>query len=486
MKNWFDVDKEGLALLGRRNGMAFVVRELVANALDEASKNVSVTLSPAGRGRYVLSVEDDNPEGFDDLSHAFTLFAASAKKSDPTKRGRFNLGEKLVLAACDEAEIVTTKGSVRFDDKGRHLSFKKRACGSVFSGILKMTKQEYDEVCKSVMSLIVSGVRVTFTCGLPAVTVVLPDRLPTACPSVTLPTDVADDDGVLVRRDRKTIIRIFETVNGKPGCLYELGIPVVETGDKWDVDVSQKVPLNMDRDNVPPAYLKRVRVTVLNTLSNLLEDSDANSDWVRQATSDPECNRAAMGNVLDKRFGKKRVSFDPSDPEANSRAAYSGYTLVYSNMNSPGEWDNARKHELIKPAGQVFPSPQPYSADGKPLKIVPEDEWDVTMTGVSVYANAFAQHALGHKVQVRFADEPGWGFAATYGDCRLTLNLPCIKDWVADPKASDPWEKFDALLIHELGHERGGSDHRSPAYHEELCRLGAKMRTFRFVLGDSV
>jgi len=482
MRNWFDVDKEGLALLGRRNGMAFVARELVANALDEASKNVAITLSPRPAGRYVLSVEDDNPEGFSDLSHAFTLFAASAKKSDPTKRGRFNLGEKLVLAACDEAEIVTTKGSVRFDDKGRHISHKRRSCGSIFRGILKMTKQEHDEVCKSVMGLIVSGATVTFASGLPAVTLGIPVRFPTACPSVTLPTDVADDDGVLVRRERRTVIRIFETINGKPGWLYELGIPVVETGDKFDVDVEQKMPLNMDRDNVPPAYLKRIRVTVLNVLSNLLDDADANADWVRQATSDPDCSCAAMENVLDKRFGKNRVSCDPSDPEANSRAAYNGCVLVYGNMNSPGEWENARKYGLIKPAGQVFPSPRPYSADGKPLKVIPENEWDATLTGVAVYAKAFAQHALGLEMRVRFANDPGWGFAATYGDGGLTLNLPSIREWVADQKASDPWEKFDALLIHELGHARGGGDHRSPAYHGELCRLGAKMRTFRFVL----
>ena len=36
------------------------------------------------------------------------------------KRGQFNLGEKLVLAVCDQASISTTKGTVVFDpDQGR-------------------------------------------------------------------------------------------------------------------------------------------------------------------------------------------------------------------------------------------------------------------------------------------------------------------------------------------------------------------------------
>jgi hypothetical protein len=65
-------------------------------------------------------VEDDAPEGFKDLSHAFTLFADSAKKSNPEQRGRFNFGEKLVLAISDEVTIRTTKGGIRFDDAGRH------------------------------------------------------------------------------------------------------------------------------------------------------------------------------------------------------------------------------------------------------------------------------------------------------------------------------------------------------------------------------
>jgi len=65
-------------------------------------------------------VEDDAPDGFKDLSHAFTLFASSSKKSNPEQRGRFNLGDKLVLAISDEVTIRTTKGGIRRDADGRH------------------------------------------------------------------------------------------------------------------------------------------------------------------------------------------------------------------------------------------------------------------------------------------------------------------------------------------------------------------------------
>src|SRR5262249_36749196 len=121
MKNWFEVDKQGLARILERKGKEFVLYELTQNCWDEPGvTQVKLSLEYQGRGKALLIVEDDAPEGFKDLRHAFTLFADSAKKSNPEQRGRFNIGEKLVLAISDEVTIRTTSGGVRFDAEGRH------------------------------------------------------------------------------------------------------------------------------------------------------------------------------------------------------------------------------------------------------------------------------------------------------------------------------------------------------------------------------
>ncbi len=167
MKNeWFSVDKEGLAkILERRGGKLFAVYELIQNAWDEDTTLAAVDLSEPRYNKAILRVEDDSPEGFKDLAHAFTLFAESAKKSDPSKRGRFNLGEKLVLAVCDWAEIVTTKGTVRFDETGRR-KVNSRHCtekGSIVNVQIRITKAEYDAVCQGINHLIPpTGIRTTF------------------------------------------------------------------------------------------------------------------------------------------------------------------------------------------------------------------------------------------------------------------------------------------------------------------------------------
>src|SRR2546421_4088907 len=145
-KQGFDVDKAGLSKQAEQHGKGRLVGELVQNALDEPGVTqiaVSLALVP-GRPLAELTVEDDSPEGFRDLAHAYTLFAESYKRSNPEQRGQFNVGEKMVLAVCESASISTTKGTVIFDStEGRiEKPRQKRERGSVFQGRLQMTRDE--------------------------------------------------------------------------------------------------------------------------------------------------------------------------------------------------------------------------------------------------------------------------------------------------------------------------------------------------------
>src|SRR5262245_18500698 len=98
--NWFDVDKAGLAAILERRGKSFAIFELVQNALDSGTDRVSISLVPVhGSPTAVMDIEDWG-DGFDDLAESFTMFRRSRRSSDPQKRGRFSLGEKLVLAIC--------------------------------------------------------------------------------------------------------------------------------------------------------------------------------------------------------------------------------------------------------------------------------------------------------------------------------------------------------------------------------------------------
>lgn len=468
---WFDIDKQGLARLLERKGKSFAVFELVQNAWDENTTVVDVTLTRPANSAYVtLSVEDDNPEGFSDLSHAFTLFAESKKKSDAEKRGRFNLGEKLVLALCREATIASTSGTIVFDKEGRHTKRAARNAGSLFTGNLRMTHDEVMECAESVKRLLPPSGIVTRYNGME-----IPVRKAIASFDISLPTEVADGEGVLRRSTRKTTVRVFEPLGNETPMLYEMGIPVVETGDRWHVDIGQKVPLNFDRDNVPPAYLSRVRAATLEAMSQSLSTEDANSTWVRDAMQNHGASMAGstIDRVVELRFGSKRVSFDPSDPEANKLAVSKGYTVVHGSQLAKSEWEAVRRVGAIQPAGQVTPSPKPYNfgPGGKLIDYVDPENWSDGMRMVVAYTKRLAQHGIGHVVHVDIVNEPRANFIACYGSRVLQFNLGRLgHKWFEQPDKKAVTE----LVIHELGHEYSG-DHLSSAYHDALCEIGSRL-----------
>ena len=78
---WFEVDKDGLAKVLARRGKEFIIFELLSNALDEDVTQVTITLTQPKSGVSTLTVVDDSPDGFENLSHAWTLFAESKKNS---------------------------------------------------------------------------------------------------------------------------------------------------------------------------------------------------------------------------------------------------------------------------------------------------------------------------------------------------------------------------------------------------------------------
>lgn len=466
--DWFSVDRKGLAQLLERKGKAFVLYELIQNAWDERTTRVSVTLQRIPGSRQVeLTVEDDNLEGFRDLSHAFTLFAASEKKGQADKRGRFNLGEKLVLALCSQARIESTKGGVLFDDKGRHALRSKRASGSLFVGRLPMTQAEIDACELAVQALLVpEGIQTLFNGR------VLAPRTALRTIEASLPTEVAGEDGVLRPSVRKTTIRILERRDDEAPMLYEMGIPVVATDDRWHLDVQQKVPLNFDRDNVPSSYLAKVRALAVEAMADALQECDASASWVVDAMqrhgnllSDDTVNRIAT-----LKFGEKRVIFDPSDAEANARAASQGYTVVHGSQLSKPEWEVMRRSGAMLPAGRVTPSPKPYTQGGRPPCEVEQAQWSEAMHEVVRYAKDLATALMGCSIDVRIIREIGMPFAATYGARRLTFNLGRLGHrWF-----EGGLEPINDLLLHEFGHEYC-DNHLSSDYYQALTRLGAKL-----------
>ena len=469
MQGWFDVDKAGLGKLLERRGKEFAVAELLSNSWDTEGNLVRVTLTKTGPGKAELIVEDNDPEGFKNLAHAWTLFAESNKKDQANKRGRFNMGEKMVLAVCDEASIISTKGGVCFDKKGRHTTKQARDKGSVFRGILRMNAEEYEQCVAFVRTLIPpQGVDTVFNGAT------LLGRKPKAVFDLTLETHIADAEGLLKRTMRKTTVRVYEPLADEVPSLYEMGIPVVETNDRWHIDVGQKLPLSFERDNVPPAFLRKLRAEVLNQLYTEVRGNDAATTWVRAATEAPEAKPEAVKHVLNETFGPKHVVFDPSDQEANKLAVSQGYTIIHPRSLTAGQWTHVKEHKLALPAGQVTPSPKlelQAALNSEESNFIPEARWTAAMLNVSLFSKALGERLLSKALTVQYMNNPNTGTLAAYGGSRLIFNVGRLgyKWFEQGPRP----EMFD-LLIHEFAHDYA-SDHLSGAYHDAMSDLGGRL-----------
>lgn len=346
---WFTVDKAGLANILERRGKFFAVAELVSNAWDSGATHVDITLTPQPGVPSARLIVEDNGEGFTDLSHAFTMFAKSSRAGQAEKRGRFNLGEKLVLAICSCVKIVTTSGALVFEgDTRSNRPSQKRDRGTLIDATLRMTRDEYEDVCDQIKRLI-PPVRTTFNGR----------EIEKSAPLVTfetkLPSEMADGDGQLRRTVRTATVEVYEG----NGAILEMGIPVVETDNGYRVNVLQKIPLNMERDNVTPAFLRAVNAALLNHVHNQLTPEEAAAPWAQEAAGDARATPAAVKSIIAKRFGDRAVIATPGDVIANAQAEAAGYTVIPGGAMPSALWANVRKHELLTPAGKAFPSPKP-------------------------------------------------------------------------------------------------------------------------------
>lgn len=465
--NWIEVDKEGLAKLIAGKPKVFIIHELFQNAADEGVSYVRINAEMLPRRPVArIRVEDDAPDGFKHLSHAWTMFAESYKKGNPEKAGRFNLGEKLVLSQCIEAKISTTTGTVVFNSDGRTQLKQKTEKGTVFDALVRMTRDEFDLLCKDVRKLIVpSQINISFNNEKP------PLHKLVKTIEVTLPTVISDNEGNLRPTKRKTKVELYETNPGEVGTIYELGIPVVDTFDKWHYNVKQRVPLNMERDNVTPAYKRELRKAVLNEMVGFLVSDDADDEWVIDAAGAIGVTKEAAKCVIKLQFGDKYAAADPTDRESQEKATTNGYNVIPSRGLSRDQRDRLKEFDLLPSSSKLFPTPQAFSddPDALPAEFLEREDWTEDLIFFEKYIRALAIKLIDTDITVRYVKE--MGVRACFGNNIVTFNLKRLgKDWFKNPIR----EEVHELLIHELAHHYCSSHHHED-YYKAVQKIGAKL-----------
>ena len=500
--DWFRVDKGGLAQVYARRGPAAPFFELISNAWDEVGVT-EVTLEVTavrGKPEVVVLVIDDSTEGFRDLEEARTLFAPSYKKGDAERRGRFNIGEKLFLSLCTSARITSTGGTLEFRSDGRVRRSKTALdIGTEVHATMRMTRADALEAFEELGRLISpTGIDtyirfIGFYPDEDGPDTMQHERFAASGGRISfrakLQSELADLEGVLRPTERVTEVNVWKLTDDerrdRNGILFEMGIPIRELDGPFDVNVMQKIPLTVDRDNVRPAFLRRLQAELFNSAWREIKTQDeANEAWVTEAisSSSPKPDADGLNAILDLRFGRRRVSYDPSDKEGSQLAMSKGYTVVHGGSLPREVWENVREHETIRPAGQVTPSSRAvFSEHGEDVSI-PREKYP--LGGIEV-CDAFARlgsKLIGEPIEVRIVKRLQSRLlalrapAACYGNHTILLNLRSLtKAWFQDAiDATVLMPKHVKLLVHELGHEYSGS-HLNEKFHESQTELGVAL-----------
>jgi len=444
-----------------------MVEELVANALDENASRVDVNFEHLGRHDYLLRVTDDSPVGFEDLRDAYTVFAPSKKKDDPTKRGRFCFGEKWVIARCQEVFITSTSGTLVFDvlNDRRRRSSKSTERGTIIECRLRATEADYAQACQRLKHILVpESVTLTFNGHA------IPSRTPVRTVETTLPTEYADESGDLRRTERKTRIDIYAVKAGEVASIFELGIPVVATGDVFHYDVRQRVPLPINRNNVHPSYLKRLRGAALDVTADLLTPADAANKGVTDGivAAKPETRVTLMRA----RFGEKRYVID-FNREAGGELFAEGHTPVPPNAFDLETWKALKEVGAIPSANQLRPK---HYVTTTPL---PEERITAGMRRFRQFAELLCRLTLNKSIASwTWSNSPSVTNAASCGPngadaIDLAINVGVLgPEWFNHPSATNA-QHVD-LLIHELGHHNGALD-CTREHANEMTKVAARL-----------
>ena len=462
--NWFEVDKKGLQQVQSEKDKFFIIKELVSNSFDEDITVCKFWVHKNTQHKSYISCLDNSKDGFRDLKDSYTMFAPSYKKGIVEKRGRFNVGEKFALAMFKYAHIKSTTGSVKFlDDGSRKRSSIRTVEGTEFYGELKLSWDKIIEL-KDKAKTIIPPVGVKYSVN--GDDVVRPNTYKSF--TENLPTVVSDDEGNLVRSSRNTNIELFKT---DKHFIYEMGIPVVETDIGFSINVDQKIPLNKDRDNVSPSYLKKLKTYVLNHTSSDLTDEQAKSAWVTEALENADVD--AVKDVVESRYGDDAVVFDMSDPEANKKAFADDVNVITGGSFNSRVWDNIKRareehQDFARPSGSVgkYASPNLF---GGAIEI-PSSELTDGMQEVIDYAKELHLYLFNSSCSVSIHN--GNGALATYGRGDLQFSYKMLgKKWF---DLTNNKQNILELIIHEFGHWYS-LDHLSEKYYDGLCRIGAKL-----------
>lgn len=465
VKERFSVSSMGMKELHKGRTPESLVKELVQNVWDEETTICRIKVQHQSRNRVLVSVEDDG-EGFRNIDDAYTLMGETVKRSDPEKRGRFNLGEKEVLSVAVYAAVLTVGWTVSFPPEGgREVWRNDRERGTVVEAMMPWTKADSERLVERLMLF-----RPPAGCKYTVNDIEVERREALKVQEATLSTLIQGAPGEPMRPTRrKTEIHItgVSDPEGK-GWIYEMGIPIQPIDLPYDVDVQQKVPMPPNRDTVGETYLQDIYAEVLNAMHQDMTGDEFAETWVRTAVEDSRVSEDAAKATLTKRYGESVVMWS-SDTAANLEAIDNGFQVLHPKTMSQTERQHLRERGGLQSAKDRFGMPVGAARDVDILDI----SGDATKLAFVEWVTRLGRYA-GVGVYPVFVNLPAARNATMCSTSAVNPMMVFNAAVLSDEFLAGRGAGQMALVVHELGHAlTTGEIMHGPRWGDGCVRAGS-------------
>lgn len=465
----FDIDTEGFKVQMSEMEPYRLVQEIIANSFDEISvSDIDCNLTHDGKF-FVMSIHD-NGKGFRSIKDVFTLFRNSYKRKNVQQRGRFNLGEKEVMAVAHDGFIRSRDWKVEFfENKRRETTRMEDNHGTTVEARFEWKESVIPQVTKELQKLIVPKNQTLEVNGTPVEKKEIARTV-----KGELWTIVEDQESLkMVRRLMLTKVDIYQKEDDEVAWIFEMGIPVQKLEKnlkvQWHVDVQQKIPLEIKRDVVSDSYLVDIYALLANKCYDLVPKEKAGAKWINRSMVRIDAKPAK--DLLKKQYGTDKLYIPSSvDSEANESVNKFGGQHILPNTLDRDERNHLRELQVVKLATDDF-------ASGL-SKEYTEIELTETMIEYIKVVQRVAKDVIGKDIDVEVCDSdithPAW-----FGFGTLTYNIRLL------PRKRNFFDNFTeyaiGLLVHELSHDKVPAEqeypmpHQSPEFLSEIERIAGRI-----------
>lgn len=453
----FSISNEGWARLNAGRKASHLIREAISNTFDaDDVTEVRVRLEPG-----FASIEDNSPKGISDPSLVSTVFMTD-KQDSPTKRGRKGRGLKELISAAEWAEVDTIGFKTTFT-KGRKVEKSERTVGTKVSvKVAVWTKDDIDETFTYLSKVIAPEALKFYVNDV----LIKPRKTRMVREGVYLKTQLVVE-GIQKDTYRNTNIEIINLAKGENrGWIYEMGIPIQELTTRFHINITQRVPLNDNRDTVEQYYLHSVFSEALHALLPSMSAQALRHEWVDPALYN--CSGEEQRTIVRKLYGPiNQLAIKSPNSRMNDVAKQNGYRLITtSGLTSSME---AVVKAIVPMADVVVIQLDEDQADVS----VPEEQAEPTRR-LSKLVRYLGLMLINKNINVEYFTRPanhaGKIKLAQFKDYNGTMEFNVAGGL---PLSNPLHKEVLSTIIHELAHDR--TPMHDSEFYGEVQALGGKL-----------